>query len=301
MVTQPAKDTDYAMTLADLMTTNISTYSVTQERLFPVVDKIPITYGRTNVVRPISDPNKQVAIAKVFQRQGKQTPKLVQHLDHACVSNDFSVPRVEFAGDPANVNNHARDQASILLDSIEKVFIEGESGRVLIYGVYDFPDGTGGVVNRPEALDDTTDGDWSTIANMISDFVKATTALGLKGFYGPYLGLAPIGIKPMFAAPIASTAVAVKNWITGSLGLPIAYSPFVHQGATKDDFNIILIDQSKIHMALSDLKVDSYYEQKDHAHYWDWEIYENIYFDPIYDGTEYIKGVVRLDARDWND
>lgn len=303
MVTQPAHDTDFAVTVAQIMRTQLSTYSQTQDRMTGKVSILPLTYGKTSIYRPIADPDQTVHVDRTFGgTPTDMAEKIVQHLDLVNISDRLAIPRVDFAGDPANAAMHVSAHSSILMDGIEKFFIEGTSSRVLSYGVYDFPDGTSGTVNRPEiAYNDTTDGDWSTTSNIRSDLIKSITGLTLKKFYGPYLMLAPSACRPMFAEVIANTAVPTSAWIKNTFGLDIAYSPFVHEAATKDDFNIVIIDRSKVHIGLSQIFMDSYYADQSHAYMYDWEVYMSPLFDPLYDGSEYLKGVARLDARDWND
>lgn len=303
MVTQPAYDTDFAVTVSQIMRTQLSTYSQTQDRLFSKVNIIPLTYGKTGIYRPIADPDQVVQIGRTFQ--GSPTDlaeKVVQHLDFVNISDRLSIPRVDFAGDAANAAQHISAHSSILMDGLEKLFIEGVSTTALAYGVYDFPSGTTGTINRPEiAYNDTTDGDWSTTSNIRSDLIKSSVGLTLKKFYGNYLMLAPSAVRPMLTEVLANTSVSTSTWIKDNFGLPIAYSPFVHEAATKDDFNVIIIDRTKVHMGMTSILMDSFYNDDKHAFTYDWEVYCVPLFDPLFDGTEYLKGIARMDARDWND
>ena len=83
--------------------------------------------------------------------------------------------------------------------------------------------------------------------------------------------------------------------------MPVIFSPFVHETATKADFNCYLVDLSKIHFGMSDLKVDSYYDNKDHAYFVDFEIYMAFLSDPLWSGItdEWVKGVADMDACSW--
>lgn len=303
MVTQPAYDTDFAVTLAQIMRTQLTTYSQTPDRLIGAVNKVPISYGQTSIYRPIADPKQDIQASRTFR--GAPTDlaeKVVQHLDLVNLSTRLSIPRVDYAGDAANAGLHVAAHSSLLVDAIEKVFIEGLSTTVLCYGVYDYPTATAGTIPRPEiAYNDTTDGDWSTTANIRSDLIKCIVGLTTKKFYGPYLLLAPSICRPMFSEVIANTNVPTSQWIKNSFGLDIAYSPFVHEAATSEDYNLVIIDKSKVHLGLSQVFMDPYYDDKDHAYMYDWEVYMTPLFDPLYDGTEYLKGVARIDARDWND
>lgn len=301
MVGQPNYDTDFAVTVAQIMRTQLSTYSAAQERLMSRVSILPLTYGNTSIYRPIANPDQYVVLDRTFQ--GSPTDlaeKLVQHLDLVCLSDRLAIPRVDFAGDTANAAMHVSAHSSLLLDAIEKTFIEGAAAKVLTYGVYDYPSGTAGTVNRPEmAYNDTTAGAWSTTANIRSDLIDSLAGLVAKKFYGPYTLIMPSLARPMMSDVLANTATSTAQWVKDNFGVPIAYSPFMHEAAVSTDFNCVIIDNSKVHLGLSNIFMDSYYDDARHSYNYDWEVYMSALFDPLNDGTEYLKGVARLDARTW--
>jgi len=301
MVGQPNYDTDFAVTVAQIMRTQMSSYSVTQDRLMGKVSIIPLTYGNTSIYRPIADPDQYVVLDRTFQ--GAPTDlaeKLVQHLDLVCLSDRLAIPRVDYAGDNANAAMHVSAHSQIFLDAIEKNFIEGAAAKVLTYGVYDYPGVTTGTVNRPEmAYNDTTAGAWSTTANIRSDLIESLGGLVAKKFYGPYLLIMPSLARPMMSDVLANTATSTATWIKDNFGVPIAYSPFMHEAAVSTDFNCVIIDTSKVHLGLSNIMMDSYYDDSRHSYNFDWEVYTSALFDPLFDGTDYMKGVARLDARTW--
>ena len=301
MATQPDYDTDFSVTVAQIMRTQLSTYSQTQDRLLSKISILPLTYGKTSIYRPIADPDQTVTLDRTFQGSpSDMADKLVQHLDLVCLSDRLSIPRVDFAGDAANAGMHVSAHSQILLDALEKTFIEGAASKVLTYGVYDYPSGTAGTVNRPEiAYNDATAGAWGTTANIRDDLIETLSGLVLKKFYGPYLLIAPSMSRPMFSEVLANTSTPTSQWIKDSFGVQVAYSPFVHTAATAADFNCVLIDTSKVHLGMSNILMDSYYDDARHSYNYDWEVYMSALFDPLNDGTEYMKGVGRMDARAW--
>ena len=301
MVGQPDKDTDFAVTVAQIMRTQLSTYSQTQDRLLGKVSILPLTYGKTSIYRPIADPDDIIVLDRTFAASPTdQADKLVQHLDLVCLSDRLSIPRVDFAGDPANAAMHVSAHSAMLLDGLEKTFIEGAAAKVLTYGVYDYIGAATGTVNRPEiALNDTTAGAWSTTANIRSDLIDCLGGLAQQRFYGPYLLICPSLVRPMFSDVLVNTAVPTAQWIRESFGVPVAYSPFMHEAAASTDFNCVIIDTSKVHLGMSQIYMDSYYDDARHSYNYDWEVYMSALFDPLYDGTDYNKGVARLDARSW--
>lgn len=296
-------DTSFAKTISQIMSTELSTYAASLESLLGKIDVIPFGYGKQHITRPISDPYQDVMVDRRFAAPEQEGRKLVQELDFVCISKRLRIDRVDWAADPKNAANHVRDYLSIVKDGIEKYFIEGSSTRILMYGLSDYPSGTTGTINRPEmAYDSSTAGDWNTTSNIRTDLINCETGLILKKFRGRKAILAPTIVKPMLSELIsAGTPVSSAQWVNSIFGMPIIYSPFVHEAATKDDFNLYMVDLDKIHFGMSDLKVDSFYDNKDHAFFVDFEIYLGFLADPLWDGTEYLKGIARLDARDWAD
>jgi hypothetical protein len=301
MVTQPSSDTDFAVTVAQIMRTQLSTYAQVQERLLSKISIIPLSYGKTSIYRPVADPDQIVVLDRTFAGSPTdQADKIVQHLNLVCLSDRLSIPRVDFAGDAANAALHVSAHSQLLLDAIEATLIEGAAAKVLTYGIADYPSGTAGTVNRPEmAYNDTTAGAWSTTANIRNDMIDSLGGLIVKKFYGRPLLLTPTLVRPMMADVLANTSVSTSSWIKNNFGVDVAYSPFVHQGAAATDFNSYLIDTSKVHLGMSQIYMDSYYDDARHSYNFDWEVYISPLFDPLHDGTEYLKGVARLDAHSW--
>ena len=54
----------------------------------------------------------------------------------------------------------------------------------------------------------------------------------------------------MLTEVIANTAQPISTWVKSTVGIDVAYSPFVHEAATKDDFNVYIIDTGKVHLLL---------------------------------------------------
>lgn len=296
------QDTTFATLVTAYFKEQLSTFSASPYSILGSVSTMGIPYGKETVDRVVQDPGTIVHGTKQWDGRRKLKVTLKQNVDAINLGDGLMISRQEFASDPEGSRIHVRDQGRNFRDSIEYTLIEGISTIAIARGIADFPDGTAGTINRPEiAYNDVTAGDWNTVANLRTDIIDSITGLQLKGFYGPYLLLAPVIVQTMITEVIANTAVPVSTWIANTIGLPAAFSPWVHKTATKDDFNCYIIDTSKVHIGLSDIMFDAFYEQKDHAYYWDWECYMAPLFDPLYDGTEYVKGVARLDARDWSD
>ena len=302
MVTHDSFDTEWARTVTQNLGTTLSNYSSPGNQLLANISIIPLTYGQQRITRNISDPYQDVVLGRRFNAPEQQAEKRVQSLDFVSLSKRVMIDALDYAADPRNAAIHIADSMNIMRDGLEKQFIEGSATPLLQYGLADAPGGTAGTIIRPEdAGVQATSGDWSVITNMQEDITEGIGMLLDKGFYGPPMLLAPSITMPMFAHVQTSTAVPVATWIQSALGLPIVFSPFVDADATRDVFDCYLIDRSKVHIGVSDLKLDAYYSNLDHAYYWDMETYTVPLFDPIYDETEWIKGKVSLLARDWSD
>lgn len=292
-------DTSFAKTISQIMATELSSYSAPPDTLLGNIDVLPFGYGKQHITRPISDPFEDVMVDRRFNAPEQAMDKLVQDVDFVCISKRLRVDRVDYAADPKNVANHVRDSLNIVKNGIEKYFMAGSSTRITMYGLTD-SSGSTGTINRPELGGESAPtATWSTTANLRADMITKVGELIANRFYGPYALLAPSIVRPMIAEVIANTSVGVSEWIKSTIGIPIIFSPFVHEAATKADFNCYLVDLSKIHFGMSDLKVDSYYDNKDHAYFVDFEIYMAFLSDPLLNATEWVKGVADLLACSW--
>ena len=295
------QDTSFATIVTDFFKVQLSTFAAAPNSILGAVSQLPIAIGKETVDRIIQDPETIVHGSKTWDGRRAKKVTLKQNVDAINLGDGLEIPRNEFNADPEGARIQVRDTGVIFNNAVEKTLIEGISTIAIARGIGDYPAGTAGTINRPEiAYNDTTAGRWDAPANFRSDVIKSIVGLTQKRFYGPKLMLAPDIVKPMLTEVIANTAVSVDQWMKSTIGIPIAFSPFVHEGATKDDFNVFIIDTSKVHLGISSMLFDAWYEQKDHAYYWDWEVTMAPLFDPLYDGTEYLKGVARLDARDWD-
>lgn len=294
-------DSTWSTLVTDFIKVQLSTYSAAPDSILGNISTIPVSYGKRTTQRTIQDPDTLVHVSREFQPH--RAPKVTepQNLDLANLSDSFVVPRADFAADPEGVRIHVRDTGANFRNGIEKLMMEGSTVNVVTRGIADVPGVTGGTINRPELQAIATTGDWSTTANMRADLINALAALIATRFYGPYLILAPSIVKPMMSEVIANTSTPIAQWIKSGVGVNIAYSPFVHEAATKEVFNVYVIDTSKVHLGISQVMMDAYYVSKDHAYYWDWEVYCVPMFDPLYDGTEYLKGVASILSLDWED
>lgn len=295
-------DTSIAKTVSQVMGTNLSLYGTAGHALLEGINIIPLAYGKQHITRPVASPYDDIVVDRRFAAPDQLMDKEVQDIDLVCLSKRIVIDAVDYAGDPAMVAKHVSDALNIVKDGIEKYFIEGSTTRVLMYGIKDAPTTGNTTINRGDTLPYTHAADWKTITVMQAEVSAAIGLLITAGFYGPFAMLAPSICIPLFAGVQTSTAVPVSRWLSDALGLPVIFSPFVDDDAVAATaFDVYIIDLSKVHIGLSDLKVDAFYSNKDHAYIWDFEIYMAALFDMRHDGTDYDKGVATILAIDWTD
>ena len=291
-------DTSFAKTISKIMGTKLSLYSNAGHALLNNINIESFTFGQQHITRPISSPYDDVFIDRRFSAPDQVMLKEVQDLDLINISKRVVIDSVDYAADPAHVAKQVEDALNIIKDGIEKAWIEGSTAKVTMYGVKDAI--ATGLINRPDTIVQTTTGKWEIITNLQFDVADAVALLIGKRFYGPYALLAPSALLPMLSQVQTTTAVPVSTWVQNALGLPVIFSPAVDSDAVMDTaFDCYVIDLSKVHIGLSDLKIDAYYSNKDHCYMWDMEIFMSALFDPLHDDTEYKKGVATLLARDW--
>jgi hypothetical protein len=293
-------DTTIAQLITQVFTEHLSSYSKPQERLFSAISKKEIIGNNKVLNRPISIPDTIVSLEKDWEDRRKEANRESQTLAAYKLFKGFTIKDDDF--NAQNAAKHAEDSAEMMIDALETMFAVGTTEKYNVYGVADYPNATAGTINRPEiAYNDTTAGDWATVANMRSDVIKCIAGLETKGFHGPFGMIAPTLVKPMVAEVMANTATSVGQWLNSTIGIPVFYSQYVDADATKDAFDAFVIDLKKCHLFMGAMNTKFFYSNEKHANMYDFEIRAVPAFDPIHDGTEWMKGVARLAARDWSD
>jgi hypothetical protein len=293
-------DTSFAKTVSQIMGTNLSLYSSIGHQILENINIESYAYGKQHITRPVADPFNDVVIDRRFAAPDQVMEKIVQDIDFVCISKRIVIDSVDYAADPQLVAKQVSDALNIVKDGIEKYFITGSTTRLIMYGIDDQGAGTGSTtINRMDEMTFTSDGDWSTLTNLQSDLAHAEQALIDKGFTGPFACILPASVQPLLAQVQTNTAIPANQWIRDALGLRLIFTPVLSVAAAWT-FTCYIIDLSKVHLGMTDLKVDAFYSNKDHAYIWDFEVYMSALFDPLHDGTDYKKGVCSIDA-DWRD
>lgn len=307
-----AFDTSKAAIVTQVDKNIASTFVAPQDSLLNYLNIQPLPYGMRHWTRSIPNPSDDVHISVEFERKSSKQAKIVQDFDLIGIMKSIDATELEVAGDPGCWEANKAGVAGYYRDGLERTAIEG-STNPLMYGIGDQGAGTGSTtVSRPDAVDlVAATSAWSTEANMRADFIKALMDLINAGFTGPKLAIMPEIALPMLSNLIANTAVPVGTWFKSAIGIPICFSSQCRENdasgtyaapnydISDGGFSTYVIDLSRCHLALTEIKVKSYDVAKDHAVYQDWEVYGTMAFDPLHDGTDWNKGVRMIDNCGW--
>jgi hypothetical protein len=292
-------DTKWAQTLTKYFPTALSTFVAQPDSVAGHFDVVPIDYGNIKSSRPISDPDDTVNVDVGFNPTFASATKEVQSIDLPCVSKGLAIPKKDYRGDPRNAMNHVRDIGKIVKEGIDRLFLQGSSDPVM-RGVVDQPGGTTGTKNRPETCADvSTAGAWTTTNNMLSDLILMDYTLGDKDFLGSRLLMMPQFAKPMLKGVIDYTSTPAGSYVATIFGYELLFNKYVDPDGDKDSFDIYMLDKTRFHIGATPLEVEHWYDRDGKEYKWSWEMYMQALFDPLYDGTEWLKGVVKCNV-DWD-
>jgi len=285
--------------------------SVSPDSLLRVLPREQAAYGENPWKRLIAHPDDKIGIGMEFKRTGDKPRTITQRYDMACIYTSLEVSQFKFASNPSGANLNVAGKAKKFIEMLEQIVIEGSPSPV-VYGLGDQGAGSGSTtVERPDAPTAiTTAGDWSTTGNIKTDFINADAALIAKGFTGKNkVALLPSIARPMLTDLIANTAIPISQWFSNMIGYPVVFSSMVRENdmsgnytaATKDAFTAYLIDLDHVLLVTSPLLASNHFSSDQKTYYWDWEIYATVAYNPLYDGTDWIKGVVAINDIDWSD
>ena len=217
--------TSYADTLTKVFVTQVSTFSESPSTILGNISKYTVDYGDTHIKVPVSDPYVDAKIQVKWNVERRDTPKIVVDLDLASIGNSIYADRIDYFGDPQNVQQHVGNQGLVFNYGVEKMFIEGfNAGGIRVYGVADHPNATAGTKNRPEMAGAVTSaGSWSGAENIEADLIGAEDELIADKFYGRHALLAPLNLRPILTKPIQYTDTPINKWVQQDFGLPILY------------------------------------------------------------------------------
>jgi hypothetical protein len=289
---------EYALSVAKIDPTTMSTFVPQPDSVLRVVKKTPITYGTKHWTRPTSDPDKEVNISNGFVGESKGMGKIVQSLDLACISRRRAIDQVDAAADPANVANHVEAFGPILTAGLEITLVIGCADPV-VRGILDYPNGTAGTKDRPEMIAPVTGGNWHTDGVLRQNIIEAIANMVIKGFNGPKCLIVPPLVLPMLADVAAAVPNGQGGWLLSILGIQVCVSPYIDADSTKASFDACIIDMNRVGVGATNLDVTAFHSDEQHADVVDGECWATGFFDPLHDGTEWLKGVCMITANSW--
>ena len=164
----------------------------------------------------------------------------------------------------------------------------------------DYPNATAGTVVRPEQCAPvTTAGAWTTPANMFEDFASMEATLIDKNFHNEKLLLAPSRVRPYLNTLLTSTTAPYSYWVQSVAGMPIIFSEWVDADATKDAFDIYMVDRNGFDLFTTPMSVRGFFDNNTEDFVWHWKTRAYLLAKPKHDGIEWLKGQVKCTV-DWD-
>ena len=145
----------------------------------------------------------------------------------------------------------------------------------------------------------TTAGAWTTPANMYEDFASLDAALVDKNFHGERVLLAPTRVRPYLNTVMTSTTTPYSYWISTIGGYPVIYSEWVDADASKDAYDIYMVDRNSFDLFSTPMTVRGFFDNNTEDFVWHWKTRAYLLARPLNDGTDWLKGIVKCTV-DWD-
>ena len=79
------------------------------------------------------------------------------------------------------------------------------------------------------------------------------------------------------------------------MNLPVFYNPYIDTGATTAAAAVYLMDLSKFEIHMTPLKARAYFDNNTDCYVWKWKTSFIPMAIPMYNGTDYVKGIIGFD------
>jgi len=252
-------------------------------------------FGDKTSIDGIRHPEEEVTVSSEIEYNFKYARKYARRMDMPSISDAILIEEEYYAGDLTNAMGHVQDLGKNFIEGIN-LLAAGGSLKPLMYGLEDYPTGTDGTRERPEQCAPVTPaGPWDVAANVPSTLAEMDLVLTGKKFYGQKLILANPMIKPYLSQVFAYTSTPMGEWLTSAYGYPIIFSPHIDPAGTVNATMIYMVDASKFAYTMTPLRIKSYFEDSTDAWVWKWQTRFVLRPKPLYDGSEWLKGVVQSD------
>ena len=295
-------DTDWFDQFKSIFPTNFTNLQVYPSNPIAWINKVNIPFGNKQAQRAIRTPDQRIQIAKEVTYADKYASREVQTADMPALFDSVRIDEEYYAGDVVNALGHVSDLFESFNDGIANFTYTGTAIDPLAYGLLDPGAGTGSTtLTRPDVcVEVSTSGKWDVPSSMFEDIATAEGNLVAKGFYGRKRLLAPPIIKPLLNHVLTSTTTPYRDWIGQIAGYPITFTPLAHPAAAVTNFDVYMVDEDSFDLFMTPLKVRGFFENSTEDFIWHWKTRAYLLARPKNDGTDWFKGIVKIDAIDWN-
>jgi len=288
-------DTDWFDQFKKIVATNLTTLQIYPGTPLYWCEVRDIPFGQKQVQPQIRKPDQRVQITKEPEYYDKYADRIVQVADMPSITDSIRITEEYYAGDPVNALGHVGDLGLNYLDALKQYYIKGTTGDPLAYGLLDTGAGTGSTtVTRPDMLDAvTTNGVWSTPANMHTDLAEMEYTLGQKGFHGQKIICTHPLAKPFLNFVLTSTATPYNTWLHSIAGYALDFCEYYDSTVTDHNaVDVFMVDTGAFTIWQTPLTARAFWDDKTENYYWRWKTRGYLLSKPLHDGTDWKKGIV---------
>lgn len=262
------------------------------------VNKVNVPFGNKQAQRGVRNPDQDIQIAKEVAYRDKYASRLVQNTDMPALFDSLRIKEEYYAGDVVNAVGHVSDLFENFNDGLAQFVYVGTANDPLAYGLIDQGAGTGTTtVTRPDILPDiTTAGVWETPAHYMADISAMESSLVAAGFHGNKAMILPNIIRPYLNSVLTSTTSPYTMWTQSIAGIPIIFTEWIDADATENAFDAYMVDTAGFDLYMNPLKVRGFFDNNTEDFVWHWKTRAALLAKPKWNGTDYQKGIVRVDA-----
>ena len=294
-------DTDWFNQFKSVFPTNLTNLQIYPSNPIAWIERKNVPFGNKQAQQGIRVPDQRIQIAKEVTYEDKYAPRQVQTVDMPALFDSLRIKEEYYAGDVVNALGHVGDLFQNFPDGLANYVYNGSATDPLAYGLLDPGAGTGSTtVTRPDVcVQVSTSGKWDIPSSMFEDLAAAEAALELKGFYGRKRVIAPPITKPFLNAVLTSTTTPYRDWIGQIAGYPITFTPLADANAVITAFDVFMVDEESFTLFSNPMKVRGFFDNNTEDFVWHWKTRAYLLAKPKNDGTDWFKGIVKIDQIDW--
>lgn len=286
-------DTDIALRITKMIRTYLTNFVPSPgQSILGWMTAEDAGFGEKTSLDGIRHPQEEVTVSSEIEYNTKYARKYQRRLDMPSITDEIRIEEEYYAGDLTNAMGHISDLGANFVEALNLFSFEGTL-KPLMYGLSDYPNGTSGTRERPEMVaPPTTAGAWDVPTNIVKDLSLLDQALVDKKFYGQKIALCHPLFRPMLNLVMTNTATPAGQ--VSSVGqYPVIYNHHIDSDATIAAADIYMVDASKFAYTMTPLRIKSFFDDNTEDWVWRWQTRFVLRPKPLYDGTEWLKGVTR--------